>query len=61
MQLHLAGLDLRKIQDVVDESQQMLAGRRDLLEVGAEVLQIAVDRLLLQHLGKAENRVQRRA
>ena len=33
-QLHLAGLDLRQVEDVVDQRQQVLAGRVDLLEVG---------------------------
>jgi hypothetical protein len=36
VQLHLAGLDLGEVQHLVDEPQQVLAGRADLLEVGHE-------------------------
>ena len=38
MKLHLARFDLREIEDVIDQSKEMLAGRGDLQEVGAEVL-----------------------
>ena len=37
-QLHLAGLDLGEVEDVVDERQQVLAGRVDLLQVGDELV-----------------------
>src|SRR5262245_27844536 len=37
MQLHLAGFDLRKIQNVVDKLEQVLCSKMDFLEVGYEV------------------------
>ena len=38
MYVHPAGLDLREVEDVVDQPEQVLAGRVDLLEVGQERL-----------------------
>ena len=50
VQLHLAGLDLREIEDVVDEDQQVLASSGDFLEIGIEIEEAPLDRVLLQHL-----------
>ena len=60
-EVHLAGLDLRQVEDVVDERQQVLARGVDLLEVGGEVLLAQVFGLFLQHLAVADDGVQRRA
>ena len=38
VQLHLAGLDLRQVEDVVDEGEEVLARGVDLLQVGDEVV-----------------------
>src|SRR5687768_17818499 len=41
----------------VDQPQQVLAGRVDLLEIGQEGVGVGVLRLLLEHLGVANDRV----
>ena len=61
VQLHLAGLDLGEVEDVVDELEQMLAGRVDLLEIVRELLGAEVGRILLEHLAVADDGVERRA
>ncbi len=61
VQLHLAGLDLGDVEDVVDHRQQMLAGGADLLQVGdllAAALKLGI---LEQDLAVAEHRVERGA
>ena len=60
-QLHLAGLDLGEVEDVVDQAQQVPPGRVDLLEVGHEAGLAQVFQLLLEHLGVADDGVERRA
>ena len=40
--VHLAGLDLRQVEDVVDHAEQMPAGRLDLFEIAASALQALV-------------------
>ena len=37
-ELHLAGLDLREIKDVVDQAQQVPAGAVDLLQIRHQML-----------------------
>ena len=59
-QVHPAGLDLGEVQDVVDQPEQVLAGRVDPLEVREERLLVEVLGLLLEHLGVADDGVQRR-
>jgi len=59
IELHLAGLDLGQVQDVVDQPQQVLAGAVDLLEVGDEFFLAEVLGLLLEHLAVADDRVER--
>ena len=59
-QVHPAGLDLGEVQDVVDQPQQVLAGRVDPLEVRQEGVCVEVLGLLLEHLGVADDGVQRR-
>jgi hypothetical protein len=58
--VHLAGLDLRQIEYVVDQAEQVLAGFPDLHEVGQELVLAKVVGLLMQHLAIADDRVQRR-
>ena len=59
-ELHLAGLDLRKVENVVDQRLQVLAGRMDLLRGPAmESCLAQIVGLLLQHLAVADDGVQR--
>ena len=58
--VHLAGLDLRQVEDVVDQAEQVLAGAADLVEVGLEHVLPQLRGLLEQHLAVADDRVQRR-
>ena len=58
---HLAGLDLGKVEDVIDQPQQMTAGTLDFLEVGDEVLLAAVGRVFLKDLAVADDGVERGA
>ena len=59
--VHLARLDLREVEDGVDQLEQVLARGVDLAEVGDEAGLPEVLRLLLQHLGVADDGVERRA
>jgi hypothetical protein len=55
---HLAGLDLRQIEDVVDDAEQVLRRHADACQLGA----LAGARRIPQHdLGDAEDRVDRGA
>ncbi len=61
MQLHLASLDLREVEDVVDDAQQVLARGVD---VAQELGVLGVDlglQAVQQDLGEADDRVERRA
>ena len=60
IEVHLAGLDLRQIEDVVDQAEEMPAGIADLGEVGQKLVLPLVLRGLVQHLAVADDRVQRR-
>src|SRR5712692_9505213 len=60
LELHLPCLDLRKIKDIVDEPQQVLAGREDIARVLHLLLVQRSEHLLEQDLGEADDRVQRR-
>src|SRR5712691_4412277 len=62
VQLELAGLGLRQVEDVVDDAQEMHAARVDILDIGL-VFRV-VDRaqqLALHHLGKGNDGIQWRA
>ncbi len=61
-QLEAAGFDLRQIEDVVDEAEQMLAAVADVADVG-DVALVAerTEQLALHHLGEADDGVERRA
>ena len=57
----LARLDLRQVEDIVDEREQMLAVRPDVLQDLLRLVRhVAVD-AVEKHLRVAENRIQRRA
>ncbi|MNS49993.1 hypothetical protein D3C72_826290 [compost metagenome] len=60
-QLHLAGLDLGEVEDVVDQGQEVPPGALDLLEIGDAARQAVVLGLFLEHLGVADDGVQGRA
>jgi hypothetical protein len=54
----LAGLDLREVEDLVDDPQQVVGGLFD----GAQVVELARGQFaFLQQMGEAENAVERRA
>ena len=60
MQHHLAGFDLRKVQHIIDQRQQMFSGRLDFSEV-LNILDLAgVPGLLLQHFAISDDGVERR-
>ena len=60
VQAHLAGLDLRHVEDVVDEREQVLAGKENVVDV-FPVAGIAewAEHLLLHDVGEAVDGVQR--
>ena len=58
LQLDLAGLDLREVEDVVDDRQEGIAGRPDRLGVVALLL---VERRVQHQPAHADDRVHRRA
>ena len=59
---HLPGLDLRQIQDAVDQVEQMLAGRLDPLQVrNRALIALVFGGFLLQQLAVENDGVQRRA
>ena len=60
IEVHLACLDLRQIENVVDQAKQMPAGIADLGEIGQKFVLSFVLRRLVQHLAVADDRVQRR-
>ena len=55
---HLVCLDLRQIEDVVDEREEMAAGRGDLFQFRDELVHLLFARIFDQHLAVANNRVQ---
>ena len=60
--LEIAGLHLRHVEDAVDDRQQMLAGIVDQLRVFLAPRRVQHQRILLHdHLGEADDRIQRRA
>ena len=61
MNFHLAGFDFREIEDVVDQFQQMLAGAADPLQRLDHHFVAVLDRVFLQHLGDADNGIERGA
>ena len=59
--IHLPGLDLRQVEDVVDQPQQVPAGAFDLLQVVDRGLVVLVGGVLLQDFAVADDRIERRA
>ena len=53
--IHLSGLDLRQVENVVDQSQQMPAGTFDLLQVVDRLFVVLIDGVLLQDLAVADD------
>ena len=60
-QLHLAGLDLRQIEDVVNQLEQMIAGGVNVLEEFVQPRRNRLARVLEQHARKSDDRIERRA
>ena len=60
LELDLPGLDLRQVEHVVDQRQQVVAGREDVVEVLLLLLVDLAEQPLPQHLREADDRVQRR-
>ena len=58
---HLAGFDLGQIEDVVDQREQVLAAAEDVADEAALLLGHLADQAVLEHLGEADDRVERRA
>ncbi len=61
LELDLSRLDLRQVEDVVDEREQVVPGREDVLEILLLLLVDLAEHPFAQHLGEADDRVQRRA
>src|SRR5205814_10608938 len=61
LELHPSRLDLREIEDVVDQSQLVLAGRENVLEVVGLLLVDAAEQTLQEDLREADDRVERRS
>ena len=59
--IHLPGLDLRQVENVVDQSQQVPAGTLDPLQVFDRLLVVLVGGILLEDLAVADDRIERRA
>src|SRR5262245_60009964 len=57
LQFHASGLDLRQVEDVVDQGEQMLAGGEDVLEVFGLFFVHVAEEPVHQHLGETENGV----
>ncbi len=61
IEVHLARLDLRQVENVVDQIQQMPPGVADLREVGHELVETFVLGHFLQHLAVADHGIKRGA
>ncbi len=60
LELDLSGLDLGEVEDVVDQREQVVPGRDDVVEVLGLLLVDRADHLVAEHLREADDRVQRR-
>ena len=60
LELDLSRLDLGEVEDVVDQREQMVPRRDDVVEVLRLLLVHRADHLVAQHLREADDRVQRR-
>ena len=61
VQLELARLDLGEVEDVVDQRQQVVSGREDVLDVLLLLLVEVAEHPLAQYLREPEDRVERGA
>ena len=61
VELHPAGLDLRQVEDVVDEREQVVARGVDVEQVLELLVVDLAEHLLGEHLREADDRVERRA
>ena len=59
--IHLAGLDLGEIEDVVDEAEEVLAGGANSAEVGDNPILLEFRGFLDQHFAVADDGIERRA
>ena len=59
LELHLAGLDLREVEGVVDEQEQMAPGGDDVAEVLGLLVVERPEHLLQQDLGESDDGVER--
>jgi len=59
VQIDLARFDLREIEHTVDELEQVLGGRFDLLDIGCQLRDAPVGQLFFEQLGVEDDGVQR--
>ena len=57
--IHLASLNFRNIEHIVDEPEQVLAGAVNFLQVGDKTLLAQLARVLLEHFAVTDDRVER--
>src|SRR5207249_3425615 len=60
LELHLARLDLREVEDVVDELEEVAPAREDVAQVFLLLARDGPDLLVVQELGEADDAVERR-
>ena len=58
-QLHPAGLDLAQVEDVVDQLEQVLAGRVNVLQALLPLLRREIDQVVLEDLAESEDGIER--
>ena len=61
IELHLARLDLRKIEHIIDQCEKVTARSHDLAEIGDKAGLIPIAGILHQHFAIANDRIERRA
>ncbi len=59
--VHLAGFDLRQVENVVDQAEQVTAGAFDLLQVATDIVLSEIGDVFLEDLAVADDGVERRA
>ena len=60
VEVHSSRFDLREIEDVVDQGQQVLAGRQDVVQVLGLLLAHFTEHSLQQDIRESDDRVERR-
>ena len=60
IEVHLARLDLRQVENVVDQIEQMPSGIADLGKIGQELIEALILGHLLQHLAVPDHGIERR-